>query len=427
MTWTDDKNLGPWTFEKRASNYSYNDGDLIATSSNPVWDLESGSQVTDTHIPCGYWYDQPYVFKKKPPTPTPTPTPTPFSIYSCGGYSNGKLIRTVIGTNNRSYVVIDKSNILSYSPGSGSSFVIDEDNALWGIGGNGSGCLGVGHSSTVTVLTQIFSSGISFCHLSNGGCAGFIIKTDGTLWSTGDNNQGQLGLGDEVNRNTFTQVGVATDWVSVWNNYYVTYGLKTNGDLWSWGLGAYGATGHGDTTQRKSPVKVLALSNIVTYKVGYFCAFAIDTSGKLYVVGQNTTGNLALNDITNRASFTQATGTWLDVCPAQSTYVHTMLIDTGGKLYGVGTNNNGQLGLGDTAPRTTVTQVGTDTNWQSVTCGSIHSIALKTTGSVYGSGGNLDGVLGVGDMDQSTSFALAGTGYYSVQTTSGHTLAAKAI
>ena len=38
-----------------------------------------------------------------------------------------------------------------------------------------------------------------------------ILKNDGTLWSCGNNNYGQLGLGNKTNRYTFTQITTNTD------------------------------------------------------------------------------------------------------------------------------------------------------------------------------------------------------------------------
>ena len=39
----------------------------------------------------------------------------------------------------------------------------------------------------------------------------FILEYDGTLWSCGLNNYGQLGLGDTTNRYTFTQITTNAD------------------------------------------------------------------------------------------------------------------------------------------------------------------------------------------------------------------------
>ena len=38
-----------------------------------------------------------------------------------------------------------------------------------------------------------------------------ILKNDGTLWGCGQNSYGQLGLGDNTDRNTFTQITANTD------------------------------------------------------------------------------------------------------------------------------------------------------------------------------------------------------------------------
>ena len=48
-----------------------------------------------------------------------------------------------------------------------------------------------------------------------------ILKNDGTLWGCGNNYYGNLGLGDNTNRTTFTQVTTNTDNIkSVYCGYY---------------------------------------------------------------------------------------------------------------------------------------------------------------------------------------------------------------
>ena len=47
-----------------------------------------------------------------------------------------------------------------------------------------------------------------------------ILKNDGTLWSCGLNNCGQLGLGDGTNRSTFTQVTTNADNIKSFPNQY---------------------------------------------------------------------------------------------------------------------------------------------------------------------------------------------------------------
>lgn len=52
------------------------------------------------------------------------------------------------------------------------------------------------------------------------------VKTDGTLWSWGNNANGQLGQGDTTARMTPTQVGSATDWAAVYAAGGAAFALK---------------------------------------------------------------------------------------------------------------------------------------------------------------------------------------------------------
>ena len=74
-----------------------------------------------------------------------------------------------------------------------------------------------------------------------------------------------------------------------------------------------------------------------------------------------------------------------------------MAINTTGTLWGCGTNSNFQLGLGDTAFRSSPVQVGTDTDWAKVSAGSIHSLAIRTTGTLWAWGSNSSQQLGLND------------------------------
>lgn len=60
MSWKDDKNLGPWSFEKQSNKPFYNEGNRIASYKSPVFTIDfTGVPITDTHVPCGYWASVP--------------------------------------------------------------------------------------------------------------------------------------------------------------------------------------------------------------------------------------------------------------------------------------------------------------------------------------------------------------------------------
>ncbi|MBC7382568.1 MAG: hypothetical protein H7296_06165, partial [Bacteroidia bacterium] len=89
-------------------------------------------------------------------------------------------------------------------------------------------------------------------------------------------------------------------------------------------------------------------------------------------------------------------------------YLHTVEIRKG-TLVAYGLNNHGQLGLGDTLSRTTPVQIGTATNWVSVSCGYYHTLAIKADGTLWAWGYNSNGQLGDGSTTQRLSPVQVGT------------------
>jgi alpha-tubulin suppressor-like RCC1 family protein len=79
-----------------------------------------------------------------------------------------------------------------------------------------------------------------------GGGHSLSIHADGTLWVTGKNDHGQLGLGTVATTavTSWTQVGTDTDWVQVAAGNAHSLALKANGQLYTWGDNAYGQLGY---------------------------------------------------------------------------------------------------------------------------------------------------------------------------------------
>ncbi len=54
--WKTYKGQVPWSASNTANKSYYNEGNLISSKLNPVWNSDfGGTPVSDTHIPCGYW------------------------------------------------------------------------------------------------------------------------------------------------------------------------------------------------------------------------------------------------------------------------------------------------------------------------------------------------------------------------------------
>jgi alpha-tubulin suppressor-like RCC1 family protein len=138
---------------------------------------------------------------------------------------------------------------------------IKTDGTLWAWGRNIEGQHGdntntIHRSSPVQELTG--SNNWKF--VSAGGNVTSAIKTDGTLWSWGANLQyGQLGDNSLVAKSSPVQtIAGGTNWKMVSIARYMTAAIKTDGTLWTWGNNGQGQLGDNTVVHKSSPIQTVA-------------------------------------------------------------------------------------------------------------------------------------------------------------------------
>lgn len=130
------------------------------------------------------------------------------------------------------------------SAGDGTTYAINSDGSLWSWGWNESGQLGIGSKTPEKVGTPQRMGTDNDWQMACGAKAyAFFIKTDGSLWAVGVNEFGVQGVGDGVtNHTTLTRIGTDNDWKYVTANRFYGYNgmaIKNDGSLWAWGRGNF--------------------------------------------------------------------------------------------------------------------------------------------------------------------------------------------
>lgn len=271
---------------------------------------------------------------------------------------------------------------------------------LFSWGGNSPyGQLGLGNTTVYSSPKQVGAL-VDWATPSAGAFFTLCTKTDGTLWSWGQNvYKFVLGLGNSTNYSSPKQVGALTNWSKPSAGSDNSACIKTDGTLWTWGQGGYGANGQGNTSSITSPVQVGSTTTWAEVSAGGQFMLAVD-NGKLFAWGRNGAGQLGLGNTTANSSPVQVGSltTWKKPSASirTSNLGFSLCTKTDGTLWSWGFNGYGRLGLGNTTNYSSPKQIGSLTNWATPSAGVTHSLCVKTDGTLWSWGQSNYGALGLG-------------------------------
>ena len=193
----------------------------------------------------------------------------------------------------------------------------------------------------------------------------------GALWTWGSSQYGQLGHNSNTSRSSPMQVGTDTNWDTFSNggDSHSNLALKSDGTLWAWGKNNNGYLAQNDTANRSSPTQIPGTWSGHSNR-GNYHKFAIK-SGKLYAWGYNTEGELGLNNRTSISSPTQI-GTGTDWSSVDA-------IDNAG---GAAIKTDGSLGQNSLTKYSSPVQIP-GTTWKEITSMNYNMYACKTDGTLW--------------------------------------------
>jgi hypothetical protein len=321
------------------------------------------------------------------PTTTATPTTTtatPNITYGVGNEESLLFFDGASTPNNREYFdQLDSTyDIIDMSVSENHLLFLTRSGELYSAGTQD---YAVG-SSTLDKNTPFrLVSSKTFISISTSTLYSLAVASDGTLWAWGDGANSKLGNGSTTTYSVPTQIGTATNWLKVAASYNQAYALKSNGTLWYWGatnafnLSATTPTQYGSDTD---------FQDIATNQIGSHFLLVVKNN-KVYSVGANGSGQLGIGT-TNNATTLQYV---MDVHPTNrkincgSNYAFVI---TNGSLYGFGSNEFRKIkdtGLNYYTPELIATNVA------DVSAGRDNSLFIKDSqlyfaGATYGNLGD---------------------------------------
>eukprot|EP01084_Bolivina_argentea_P146667 256739_1 len=279
------------------------------------------------------------------------------NVYSYGKNCKGQLGTGDMKNMNIPYLLkpFSKYKAIKVAVGSNHSLILTENGKVWSFGDGAKGQLGHGDLSSITLpkLIQYFQHD-NIVHISCGSnhCCAITIKHK--LYSWGNNENGQCGVGQQVL--VYHPTSIRLPSYQLYPSYstcgeYHTLVLTTNGIVLSCGYDIFGNLGHGSTeTKREYTLRVI-----------------------------ESLGSTFIDDIS-------------------AGHYHNLCVSENGMVYSFGRGREGQLGHGNTTKQTTpkVIQYFEQKNIKIVSCkcGSSHSAAISTKGELFMWGKGNDGELG---------------------------------
>ena len=344
------------------------------------------------------------------------------TVRVCGFNNNGQLGQN--DTVNRSTVVPVlgiSSQAIAVACGGYHTAILMNDGTVRACGNNLYGQLGqndTANRSTVVPVLGVSSQAIA---VACGKYHTTILLNNGTVRTCGYNNNGQLGLNDLVTRLTFVPVlGISSQAIAVACGNFYTAILLNDGTVRVCGQNNTGQLGLNDLVQRSTVVPVLnvpvptppqfvtgplfSASNVAQGSLQYHAAILM-SDGTVRTCGYNAYGQLGQNDKANRSTIVPVLGISSQAIAVACGKFHTAILMNDGTVRVCGRNDSGQLGLNDLVTRSTVVSVlGISSQAIAIACGQYFTAMLLNDGTVRVCGKNTFGNLGQNDTVNRSTF-----------------------
>jgi alpha-tubulin suppressor-like RCC1 family protein len=237
--------------------------------------------------------------------------------------------------------------------GDNAAHAIKADGTLWLWGTNQNGEFGNGAAKDALQATPLkIGNNSTWIKVADHYAQSIAMRADGTLWATGDNTDGQLGVGStEKNLLTYTQVPPPSGklWAAVAVSVDNAYAITSDGLLYSWGKNDSKQLGCGTQNSGGSNLPVLVsggFTDWVSISAGQHFAVGVRANGQAYAWGLNDSGQLGIGSLVTPKNAPQLVQGGYLLATVASTRGSTLGTGAYGNVIGWGADSNGELGVG---------------------------------------------------------------------------------
>lgn len=334
------------------------------------------------------------------------------AVFAWGNNSNDQLGNAGASPSYTPSQVAGLTGIVKVAAAAATSVAIAADGTVSTWGSNLQGEMGIGSGEFASIPIQL-NNVVGATAIAGGGDFSTSVRTLGAVWTWGGNDTGQFGNGATSAAGTpipvYASPLLSITAVAAGGGYVLA--LKSDGTVWAWGQNNEGQIGQGTTSVSvNTPTQVPALSSIRSVAAGADHCMAITTGQTLYTWGWNGTSQLGNTAAANNPTATLVPGL-TGVIFASAGEEHSLVVLKDGSVWAWGSNANGQLGIpaAGTGNLATPTPIPGLSGIQAVAAGYTHSLALGSDGTVWAWGQGIQGQLGNGSAaDSSTPIQVPG-------------------
>ncbi|XP_060191431.1 ultraviolet-B receptor UVR8-like [Lycium barbarum] len=303
---------------------------------------------------------------------------------------------------------LKSEKVSSVVAGSRNSLAICEDGKLFTWGWNQRGTLGhPPETKTENIPSQVKAlANVKIVQAAIGGWHCLAVDDQGKAYAWGGNEYGQCGeepeRKDDTGRPIKRDIVIPKRCAPKLSVHQVAAGgthsvvLTREGQVWTWGQ----PWPPGDIKQISTPVRVQGLASVRLIAVGAFHNLALLDDGVLMAWGNNEYGQLGTGDTQPRSQPIAVQGlSGLTLVDIAAGGWHSAALTDDGEVYGWGRGEHGRLGFGDDKSSKMLpqqVQLLAEQNIVQVSCGGTHSVALTRDGRMFSFGRGDHGRLGYG-------------------------------